>query len=374
MYARQGCVSSSVSARNSGESLATRVATIGRSRLLCEWCERYQRTTTASNMTDDAPTPEAHMRRQLEQAVRAGRSKAFLLPQLERLAAIAKEGSEEWCFANRQLAELLLEQAPWRAAIHARRVAVHSSSDDAAHALLGLALALQNNYRAAIASYRRALAANPSNPWYAHNVGHLYDVALDLPREGLPFLRAAHREEPTQDDVTASLAHCLARSGAIDEAREFATELAARHPHREDFAELAQWVADGAPTRDERGAPALLAHIEHGSSTSAPDNAAATSDESIDELLERSPLTEEQRARARRLWVDFESRGTREGAGDGRALAAAIEYAIHRVDGSNVTQRSLAARYNVSVSAIKSRYGAIRSALAPEIEIGRYRR
>lgn len=324
-------------------------------------------------MTDEAPTPEAHMRRQLEQAVRAGRSKAFLLPQLERLASVAKEGSDEWCFANRQLAELLLEQAPWRAALHARRVAVQSSSDDAAHALLGLALALQNNYRAAIASYRRALAANPSNPWYAHNVGHLYDVALDLPRDGLPFLRAAHREEPSQDDVTASLAHCLARAGAIDEARELAVELAARHPNRSDFAELAQWIAEGAPAREAQGAPALLAHIEHGSSTPSPDGP-PPADDSIDELLERAPLTEEQRARARRLWVDYESRESTNATRDGRALAAAIEYAIHRVDGANVTQRSLAERYNVSVSAIRSRYGSIRSALAPEIEIGRYRR
>jgi tetratricopeptide (TPR) repeat protein len=322
-------------------------------------------------MAADAPTPEALLRRQLEEAVRAGRSKAFLLPQLERLVSIAPEGSEPWRFANRQLAELLLEQAPWRAALHARRVAINSPSDDAAHALLGLALALQTNYRAAIASYRRALAANPNNPWYAHNVGHLYDVALDLPRDGLAFLRLAHREEPSQDDVTASLAHCLARSGSLGEAKELATELAARRPERADFADLARWIADGALDRPVIAAPALLASIEHGATAAEP---VASEQDSIEVLLDRAPLTDEQRERARRLWVDFESRGAREGSSPGRALAAAIEYAIHRVDGGNVTQRALAERYGVSVSAIRSRYSAIRAALAPELEIGRYRR
>ena len=93
-------------------------------------------------MGDNAIQPEARLHLQLEQAVKAGRARAYLLPQLERLATIATEGSPAWRFANRQLSELLLEQAPWRAALHARRVASLDPADDAAHALLGLALAL----------------------------------------------------------------------------------------------------------------------------------------------------------------------------------------------------------------------------------------
>jgi transcription initiation factor TFIIIB Brf1 subunit/transcription initiation factor TFIIB len=55
-------------------------------------------------------------------------------------------------------------------------------------------------------------------------------------------------------------------------------------------------------------------------------------------------------------------------------LAAAIEYAIHRVDGTDRTQRAIADRYKVSISAVRSRYAAIRATLAPEIAVGRYHR
>jgi tetratricopeptide (TPR) repeat protein len=334
-------------------------------------------------MGDNATPPEARLHHQLEQAVRAGRAKAFLLPQLERLASIAAEGSVEWCFANRQLAELLLEQAPWRAALHARRVTVHRPDDDSAHALLGLALALQSNYRVAIACYRRALRASPGNPWYAHNIGHLYDVALDAPRDGLPFLRAAHREEPAQDDVAASLAHCLARTQNLPEALVLVNALVARRPDRPDFLDLQRWIVDGAPTPIELGAPSLLAQTEHpepapglhGPQPRTDDRSdrRTVEDESIEALLDGATLSPEQRARALKLWVDYESRA-RPVIGRARVLAAAIEYAIHRVDGGSVTQRDLAARYHISVSAIQSRYGAIRSMLAPELAVGRYQR
>ncbi len=326
---------------------------------------------------------EARLHQQLEQAVRAGRARAYLLPQLERLAAIATEGSAAWRFANRQLSELLLEQAPWRAAIHARRVAQHDPSDDAAHALLGLALALQSNYRAAIASYRAALRASPRNPWYAHNIGHLYDVALDAPQEGLSLLRAAHREEPEQPDVAASLAHCLARCGRVDEALVTVDALVARHPHRDDFQELQRWIHAGAPAVLDLGAPSLLAstgHPEpapalHGPPTAHSDRSdrRGVADESIESLLDRAGLSDEQRSRALLLWVDYEARA-RPVIGRARVLVAALEYAILRVDRSGVTQRDLAARYEVSQSAVRSRYGSIRSLLATEIAVGRYDR
>jgi tetratricopeptide (TPR) repeat protein len=332
-------------------------------------------------MGDNAIQTEARLHLQLEQAVRAGRARAFLLPQLERLAAIATEGSAAWRFANLQLSELLLEQAPWRAALHARRVASREPADDAAHALLGLALALQSNHRAAIAAYRAALRASPRNPWYAHNIGHLFDVALDAPREGLPLLRAAHREEPEQQDVAASLAHCLARCGHLDEARSTVDALVLRHPHRDDFLELQQWIHAGAPTPIELGAPALLAstgHPEpapalHGPPTAHSDRSdrRGVGDESIESLLERAPLSDDQRARASLLWSDYEARA-RPVIGRARVLVAALEYAILRVDRAGITQREVAARYAVSQSAVRSRYSSIRSLLSTELAVGRY--
>lgn len=301
-------------------------------------------------MASEDDTPATRLERQLEQALRAGRSKSFLLPQLEQLEAIAPHASPAWCFANRTLAELLIEQAPWRAALHARRVTQVEPNDEAAHALLGLAHAVQSNYRAAIASYRRALALDPRNPWYAHNIGHLFDVALDQPREGLPFLQRAHGEAPTQDDVASSLAHCLARLGQREEALEIASELAARRVDRLDFVELHDWVRRG----DHRapGAPALLAPTPYEPILDAA--------ESVRALLERAPLDDDQREQAHAILERIEERGEPP-THDPPTIAAAIEYAVRRRTRRAPTQRELAERYAVSVQALREQVAAVRA-------------
>jgi tetratricopeptide (TPR) repeat protein len=313
-------------------------------------------------MASPEESPESRLERQLEQALRAGRSKSFLLPQLERLASIAAEGSRAWCFANRSLAELLIEQAPWRAALHARRVAIATPDDEAAHALLGLALAIQSNYRAAIASYRRALAIDPKNPWYLHNVGHLFDVALDLPREGLSYLQSAHREAPSQDDVAASLAHCLARLDRRDEALELSTELAARRAERSDFAELDQWIRQGN-TRHSRP-PALLAPHSFEPDAQPSDDADADPAR-IDRALaviESAPLDDAQRARALSLLEACRSVPI-PSDGDATALGAAIEYAVRRRKKGGPTQQAVADRSATTTAAVRGWFSVLRPLL-----------
>ena len=66
---------------------------------------------------------------------------------------------------------------------------------------MGLCQAVQGNYRMAVASFRRAVALAPSNPWYNHNLGHLLAVALDAPSEALVYLRKAHSAQPGQEGV-----------------------------------------------------------------------------------------------------------------------------------------------------------------------------
>ena len=85
-------------------------------------------------------------------------------------------------------------------------------ADDGAWAVLGLAQSLLGNYRYAARAYERALALAPNNPWYAHNLGHLYDVALDRPQDALPLLAQATAAQPGEADIAASYAHALARS------------------------------------------------------------------------------------------------------------------------------------------------------------------
>ncbi len=308
-------------------------------------------------MASPEESPQSRLERQLEQALRAGRSKSFLLPQLERLAAMADAGSRAWCFANKTIAELLIEQAPWRAAVHARRVSVAVPDDEAAHALLGLALAVQSNYRAAISAYRRALAIDPRNPWYAHNIGHLYDVALDQPRDGLAFLQRAHREAPEQDDVASSLAHCLARTNRRPEALELAAELAARRPDRQDFSELHAWIARG--DTPDPGATSLLAPTSFEAALAEPIAGARTARA----LIEAAPLDDAQRASAIALLDRCERSQAARSERDEHALAAAIEYAVRKSEKPAPSQRSLAEKYAISLHAFRSQAAAVQHAM-----------
>jgi tetratricopeptide (TPR) repeat protein len=141
-----------------------------------------------------------------------------LVPMLRKVVARAEPGSAAALFAQRHLGRLLLKDSPWRAARLAWDVLRHQE-DDEAWAILGLAHTLLGNYRCAKTAYYRALALAPNCPAYAHNLGHLLDVALDRPRDGLRYLACAHRAEPNEPELASSYAHALARSGRLDDAR-----------------------------------------------------------------------------------------------------------------------------------------------------------
>jgi tetratricopeptide (TPR) repeat protein len=200
------------------------------------------------------------LRARAESLLRRGRPHAEVVPVLERLRAEAADGSEAQLFASRHLAEALLEADPWRAALHLRHVLAHRRDDDVAHALMGLAQALLGHFRAAVSAYRRALQLAPRNPWYHHNVGHLLDVALGDRASALPHLRTAHRLEPAEDEITASLAHCLAGVGALDEARALADEAVRLAPKNKDHRALLAWIDAGARAEDGPHAAALGRH------------------------------------------------------------------------------------------------------------------
>ena len=102
-----------------------------------------QRASTVEELWDRA-----------EEALEASSKRAEGL--LTQLASVAEEGSDASLFAHRHLAELLLEDNPWKAALHLRRVLGHCAEDDILHALMGLCHALLGNYRVAVRSYREA--------------------------------------------------------------------------------------------------------------------------------------------------------------------------------------------------------------------------
>ncbi|MBK8691667.1 MAG: hypothetical protein IPN17_05020 [Deltaproteobacteria bacterium] len=161
---------------------------------------------TAAGTGDELNT----LRIRAEQALQRDLPKDHVRGLLEALATRAVEGSPEACFANRHLAEMLLEESPWRAALHLRRLLRSCPEDDAGHALMGLSQALQANYRMAVSSFRRAVAISPANPWYHHNLGHLLDVALSRPQDAVAHLQRAFRTQPSQEEVGASYASASA--------------------------------------------------------------------------------------------------------------------------------------------------------------------
>jgi tetratricopeptide (TPR) repeat protein len=186
------------------------------------------------------------LRREVERALREQVDPEEILPLLARLARAAAPESEAWIYAHRHLAELGVERDPWRASLFARRVLTLQPEDDGAWAVLGLAQSLLGNYRYAARAYERALALVPENPWYAHNLGHLYDVALDRPIEALPLLAQATGAETGEADIAASYAHALARCGKLAYAKRV-LKRAIRRGGTADQMALWRWLDAGAP-------------------------------------------------------------------------------------------------------------------------------
>ncbi len=310
-----------------------------------------------------------------EQAIRTSRPREQIVRLLEEILTRAEENSEASRFAHRHLAEIHLEVSPWASALHLRRVLSISPDDDTAHALMGLCQALQGNYRMAVAAYRRAVALTPSNPWYNHNLGHLLDVALGAPSEAIHYLRKAHRAQPEQEEVGASLAHCLGRLGLCAEGITLTRTLLRRHPQHKDLRCLLEWLEQGAPPRPlsnkhppTSAAPALraLPSLPRPSRPASPRPDEAT----LTALLRRAGATEAELARALSIWRDF---AVVSRASMCAATAAAIDYALARVDGAAARQREVADRHGVSASELAARFRELKRALALTARDARYR-
>lgn len=310
---------------------------------------------------DGADEELSRLRRKAEAALRRSDDGGELERSLERLLSRAEPGTDDALFAHRHLAEVRLEKNPWQAALHLRHVVRLQRHDDVVHALMGLAQALLGNYRAAVTAYRRALQIAPRNPWYHHNLGHLLDVALRQPVAAESHLRSAHRMEPDQHEITASLAHCLARLEQLEEARALADEAVRMAPGNRDHRALFEWIDNGARS----GETPAVAGVRADSDSPRPVGSPA---EAVVKLLEQGMLeagfTDSEVAGAQALWDDFKQ-GREIRIVKPEVYAAALEYAIallYDIDG--VTQTSVARRYGVARKSVSNRYAEIRDALA----------
>jgi hypothetical protein len=312
---------------------------------------------------------------------------------LHRLSRVAPEGTAESLYAQRLLAELLVDAHPWRAALHARRVLARSPTDDGAWAILALSYALLGHYRSAVSAYRRAIEIAPRNPAYLHNAGHLLDVALGRPADALTPLARAYEETDEGIDVAVSYAHALGRAGYLAEAKRVTRraldgdgDISCLREH----AALSEWLDQGAPeaqpllprrppsrtlgitsrgslgaTRVARQRPGKKA----GGRRSAGEGSAKL--EALDATLLRGigrlPLDSDQRARTRllaqRAWMLGSPDVEAAPAAAIPAIAAAIAYSIVYADQVPLTQAEVAACFRVSVPALRGRFKELRAHL-----------
>ena len=338
----------------------------------------------------DGRTQQAQeLRRQIEWTLARAVDPSDVLPMLHRLARLAPDGSDENLFAHLHLAELLVERDPWRAALYAKRVLAHRPDDDRGWATLALCQTLLGNYRFAVSAYHHALTSAPKNPWYAHNLGHLLDVALGRARDAVGWLKRAYQSAAYSGEVAASYAHALARVGRIAEARKVLGRAMKRTASREHTAML-RWLDQGAPADKDhplpRPAPVpSLASRERdeGDDDDGPRSRTKRGDApsrrqlrspvvaELDAVLARGlaslPLDAKQRARAKALARDalsYFSRptGARGGAAV-QAVAAAVAYAIVYVAHVPLTQAEVAACFRVGVASLRGRFSELRAHL-----------
>ncbi len=340
------------------------------------------------------------LRRQIEWTLARAVDPSDVLPMLHRLARLSHDGSDDNLFANLHLAELLVERDPWRAALFARRVLAQRPEDDRGWATLALCQTLLGHYKFAVSAYHHALTSAPKNPWYAHNLGHLLDVALGRAPEAIGWLKRAYQSAPDSGEVAASYAHALARVGRLAEARKVLTRAMKRGSSREHAA-LLRWLEQGAPADKDHPLPrpaavhalatrGFVPQMSPGDGERDGRAAGAKRDESplgqrramrstpvgeLDAVLARGlsnlPLDAKQRARAKALARDASdyfsrpsgARGTAGVRGSIDAVAAAIAYAIVYVDHVPLTQAEVASCFRVGVASLRGRFGELRSHL-----------
>jgi hypothetical protein len=341
----------------------------------------------------DARREQPHeLRHQIEWALARALDPRDVLPLLHRLARLAPEGSDEHLFANLHLAELLVERDPWRAALYARRVLAHRPDDDRGWATLALCQTLLGNYRFAVTAYHHAIASAPKNPWYAHNLGHLLDVALGRAEDAVTWLRRAYQSATYSGEVAASYAHALARVGRLADARRVLNRAMKRSASRE-YSALLKWLEQGAPADkdhplprpapihamtarsmeaeadgDERPSePAPRGRREPSSRRQIRSPLLAELDAVLARGLSSLPLDAKQRARARALARDAMSYFLRPAGARGtaavQAVAAAVAYAIVYVDHVPLTQAEVASCFRVGVASLRGRFGELRAHL-----------
>ncbi len=188
-------------------------------------------------------------------AINQGLGPRDLLPMLADLIRQAPRDSQASRFARLNLATLVLDSEPFRAASLAHRMTRENQHDDQAFGVLGMALSFLGHHRAAARAYRQAVRLAPSHPGHSHNLGHLLDVAFQRPHDALNYLKRAFMAEPRIPEIASSYAHALARAGQVELARHM-LHTATGDDSNQVERTIQGWL-DRSETSSEEKSPAL---------------------------------------------------------------------------------------------------------------------
>jgi hypothetical protein len=224
----------------------------------------------------------------------------------------------------------------------------------------------------------------------------LLDVALDRANDAVGWLRTAYSEaaqlgHSASDDIAASFAHALGRAGKVSEARKVLLRAMKGGGTSREHEALLKWLDRGAPAAEDAGGPTATSNDRPMRAATkrvradAPTARGAASlrravDAALARGLQRLPLDDKQRARARELAVatgggtavaeTAPSSGTpraapeaKAAASGARSVAAAIAYAVVFVDRIPLTPAEVAATFRVSPAALRGRFGELRARL-----------
>lgn len=295
-----------------------------------------------------------------------------VIPLLSRLLEQSTDGSEAALFAKLHLAEALVERKPWAASVYARAVLRECPEEPRAWAILALGQTHLGHFRFAIHAYERALDLAPTNVAYAHNLGHLLDVAQGQPKRALLYLEPAYAAARGNLDILMSLLHALVRADRTERAvalidsadvesatqlklRKLVRSLAARQ--RDGFSGGMQLIAATHDVTNE--SPHERSPRRHKRKLAA----AETDLQSVlDAGLAHLPFSAGERHEAQLLAQRFAESVT--SASEARVTAAAIAWQVAHSAHLPLGAADVAAPFRVSLSAMRAAREALRQRLA----------
>lgn len=281
----------------------------------------------------------------------------------------AEDGSSAAVFAKLHLAEALVEQKPWLASIHARSVLKDNPDEARAWAVLALGQTHLGNFRYAIRAYSRALTLCPENVAYAHNLGHLLDIAEGASEDALPYLEAAYDGAKSSLDILASLLHALVRTGQIQRALRLVSESSIECTTQAKLRKLVHSLAERESSSAMRGKPEAMADATLAAPTRPKRRSGARSPAEprlftvLHDGLRHLPFGDYEVEAALTMAAELLEHGASER--DLRVTAAAIAWSVVRRAHLPLGAAEVAAPFRVGLVAMRKRHAALNAAFAP---------